>query len=97
MRYEVVLTDEAVEDLRELTAPVRQTVRNAMERHLRHEPMVVSRSRVKRLSGLSHPQFRLRVDDVRVFYDVEAPDVVVLAVVSKAAAAAWLAHRGVTE
>jgi len=36
------------------------------------------------------PQDRLRVDDIRVFYDVTEEAVEVLAIVAKAAAAAWL-------
>jgi len=36
-----------------------------------HEPTKASKTRIKRLRGLSRPQYRLRVgDDVRVFYDV---------------------------
>jgi prevent-host-death family protein len=45
-------------------------VRDALERHLRYEPTRVSKSRIKRLRGLSQPQYRRRVGEVRVFYDV---------------------------
>jgi hypothetical protein len=37
------------------------------------------------------------VDDIRVFYDVAAQTVEILAIVSKAEAEAWLAKEGVTE
>ena len=40
------------------------------QRHLRHDPRKVSRSRIKRLRGVRRPQFRLRVGEIRVFYDV---------------------------
>ncbi len=70
MRYEVVLAPEAVEDPRRLKANVRANVRDAMETCLRHQPTRASRSRIKRLRGMSRPQYRLRVDEVRVFYDV---------------------------
>ena len=60
----------AVEDLRALKASVRAAVRIALETHLRHEPRKTSRSRIKRLRGLRRPQYRLRVGEVRVFYDV---------------------------
>ena len=30
----------------------------------------MSRSRIKRLRGLSRPRFRLRIDEIGVFYDV---------------------------
>jgi hypothetical protein len=49
MAFEIVLTAEAVEDLRALRASWRSTVRSAIEIHLRHEPMKTSRSRIKRL------------------------------------------------
>ena len=94
MRYEVVLSPCAVQSLRRLPAAVRATVRDALERHVRHEPWKVSRSRIKRLRGISRPQYRLRVGDVRVFYDVTETEVAVLAIVSKGEAQAWLAERG---
>lgn len=73
---------------------MRAAVKDAIEHHLRHEPAKVSKSRIKRLRGFSHPQFRLRVDDVRIFYDVTESAVEVLAVVSKSDAQAWLAQTG---
>ena len=62
-----------------------------------HEPAKVSESRIKRLRGLSHPQYRLRVEDVRVFYDVAKTSVEILAIVSKTAAEAWLSQTGKPE
>jgi mRNA interferase RelE/StbE len=38
--------------------------------HLRHGPTKLSKSRIKRLRGLEQPQYRLRVGETRVFYDV---------------------------
>src|SRR5216110_1656362 len=69
-------------------------VRDALERHLRHEPTRVSKSRIKRLRGLSQPQYRLRVGEVRVFYDVTTEAVEILAVVTKEEAARWLFDHG---
>jgi mRNA-degrading endonuclease RelE of RelBE toxin-antitoxin system len=63
-----------------------------MEQHLRHEPTKISRSRIKRLRGLLKPQYRLRLDDLRVFYDVEGRVVSVLAILPKSQAADWLAR-----
>jgi mRNA-degrading endonuclease RelE of RelBE toxin-antitoxin system len=90
MRYEVVLAPDAGKAYKRLPAHVRGRVRDALERHLRHEPTKVSKSRIKRLRGLSRPQYRLRVDDVRVFYDVKETTVEILAIVQKAQAQAWL-------
>jgi mRNA interferase RelE/StbE len=90
-----VLAPEAVEDLNNLKANVRAAVRGALEEHLRHEPTKLSKSRIKRLRGLSHPEYRLRVeDDIRVFYDVSGDVAQVLAVVPKSEADAWLAKHG---
>jgi mRNA interferase RelE/StbE len=94
MRYEIILAPAANGDLRRLRANVRSAVRDAIERHLRHDPTKVSKSRIKRLRGLSHPQFRLRIDDVRVFYDVTETSVEVLAIVRKSDADAWLTEAG---
>ncbi len=79
MPFAIVLAPEAVDDLRRLTANVRATVRTALETHLRHEPGKTSRSRIKRLRGLRRPQYRLRVGEVRVFYDIFGTTVEVLA------------------
>jgi mRNA-degrading endonuclease RelE of RelBE toxin-antitoxin system len=95
MRYEILLAPSAVEELRALRADIRSRVRDAIELHLRHEPTKVSKSRIKRLRGLERPQYRLRVDEVRVFYDVKAESVEVLSVVDKAKAQRWLKTAGI--
>ena len=94
MRHEIILAPEAVQDLKRLKAHVRATVRDAMEEHLRHQPARTSKSRIKRLRGLSRPQFRLRVGEVRVFYDVSERTVEVLAIILKSDADAWLKKVG---
>ena len=95
MSYDIILSPEAVEDLRSLKANWRSTVRDALERYLRHEPTKESKSRIKRLRGLSRPQFRLRVDDIRVYYDVTENAVEILAIIPKSEAEAWLNKVGV--
>jgi mRNA interferase RelE/StbE len=94
MRFEIILAAEAVEDMKRLRANVRTEVRTAIETHLRHEPRKASRSRIKRLRGVSRPQFRLRVGDVRVFYDVSERVVEILAIMAKSEAESWLAQFG---
>jgi mRNA-degrading endonuclease RelE of RelBE toxin-antitoxin system len=95
MQYDIVLAPEAVEDLDDLKANIRAEVVDAIEQQLRHQPTQVSKSRIKRLRGLSHPQYRLRVgDDIRVFYDVTEDAVQVLAIVQKSDADAWLREHG---
>ena len=92
--FAIVLAPEAVADLRALKADIRSRVQTALEAHLRHEPTKASRSRIKRLSGLNRPQYRLRVGEVRVFYDVSGSTVEILAIVAKSEAAAWLSEFG---
>ncbi len=90
MKYAVVLSPEAVEDLRRLKASHRSAVKQAIETHLRHEPRKESKSRIKRLRGIRHPGFRLRVGEVRVFYDVSESTVEILAIIAKSKASSWL-------
>ena len=92
MRYDIVLAPEAAEDFRALKASLRSNVRGALEAHLRHAPTKASKSRIKRLRGLSRPQYRLRVDEIRIFYDVTDTTVEILAIVPKSEAASWLAQ-----
>jgi mRNA-degrading endonuclease RelE of RelBE toxin-antitoxin system len=97
MRHEIAFAPAAVEDLKRLRAFERAAIRDAIEVHLRHEPRRVSRSRIKRLRGLKRPQYRLRVGQVRVFYDVAPGVVEVLAVIAKPDADRWLKDQGETE
>ena len=94
MRYEILLAPEAVRDVQHLKTHVRSIVQDSIEKRLRHNPTQVSKSRIKRLHGISRPQFRLRIGDVRVFYDVREATVEILAVVPKSEATAWLRKEG---
>ena len=67
---------------------------DAIEIHLRHEPEKISKSRIKRLRELASPQYRLRVGEIRVFYDVIGHDVVLLGIVPKSVAVSWLRAFG---
>jgi len=97
MPFAIILAPEAIEDLDGLTANIRATVRDGLEAHLRHAPTKSSRSRIKRLKKMSQPEYRLRLGDVRVFYDVTEKQVEILAIVLKSEAAPWLAKHGKSE
>jgi mRNA-degrading endonuclease RelE of RelBE toxin-antitoxin system len=43
---------------------------------------------------MSRPQFRLRVREVRVFYDIADEVVEILAILAKSEAVSWLAQFG---
>ena len=96
MRFEILLAPTAVRELRALAAYDQARVRDALGHHLRHEPTRVSRTRIKRLRGMTRPQFRLRVADIRVFYDVTETRVEVLAIIPKSQAESWLREKGTT-
>jgi len=55
---------------------------------------MISKSRIKRLRKLTSPQYQLRVDDWRIFYDVVGGEVLIRGVVKKSDAAEWLAQFG---
>lgn len=94
MPYKIILAPEAVEDLKALRAFDRAAVRKAIKEHLSFEPTKTSKSRIKRLRRMRHPQYRLRIEEIRVFYDVTDEAVEVLAIVPKSEAAAWLERYG---
>ena len=93
MAFRIELIDDAKAALRRMRAVDRANVLDRIQRHLTNEPTAQSRSRIKRLRAGTYPPYRLRVDDIRVYYDVDeaAKLVVVLGIVPKSESAAWLA------
>lgn len=98
MRYEIILSSGAEDDLDQLRASDRTKVLDAIDRHLRYEPEKTSKSRIKRLRDFDRPQYRLRVDDLRVFYDVlyevNGGLVEILAIKQKDESVVWLIENG---
>ena len=94
VRFEIIFAPSAVGELKSRPSHQRSDVRDALDTHPRFEPEKLSRSRIKRLRGLERPQFRLRVGEIRVFYDVTESAVEILAIVRKAKADAWLREKG---
>lgn len=90
MKFRITLTPEASEDYHDLTSRQRAEVRDAINIHLKNGPAEESKSRIKRLRELEHPQYRLRVGDIRVFYDIIGNEVVILGILEKRATEAWL-------
>ncbi len=97
MKYEIIWAPEAIEDWRKLKAIDRTMVKDAIITHLRYEPRKISKSRIKKLRKIAHPQYRLRVNEFRVFYDVTESNVNILAVVGKSQSASWLDSKGEKE
>ncbi len=94
MKYQIILSPQARTHFHGLSAYDRAKVRDAIDRHLQHRPTAESKSRIKRLRDLRKPQYRLRVDDVRVFYDVDEHTVTIHGIVDKPHTAEWLAEQG---
>ncbi len=69
--YTIMLKRSAIADLDALRKYDATQVADAMERHLVHNPTKESKSRIKRLRGISKPDYRLRVGDYRIFYVVD--------------------------
>ena len=86
-----------MEAFKRLHARWRSALKQAMRTHLEIAPKQESKSRIKRLRGLRQPQYRLRVDRLRVFYDVNdlAGRVEVLGFAMKPQAEKWLQEHGV--
>ena len=84
-KYEIRYAIEAAEDIRDLRAFDQRKVLLGVEQHLAHQPQGVSRSRIKLMVQPFWSQYRLRIDDLRVYYDVDddARRVTVLRVLEK--------------
>jgi len=54
----------------------------------------ISKSRIKRWRGVNRRQYRLRIGEIRVFYDIVEATVEVLAIIPKSKAAEWLENIG---
>jgi len=68
--YNVDYTPEAEADLRAYRAFDQKSIMEGIEAHLFHEPKKVSRSGIKQMTQPFWSQYRLRVGDFRVYYDV---------------------------
>jgi len=73
MRFDIVFTPEALEDLRLFKRGERTTIIEAIEEQLSHEPNNETRNR-KRLRPNQTAEWELRVDRFRVFYDIDEGD-----------------------
>src|SRR5687767_8223333 len=89
-RFSIKYAESVTNDTKTLTAKVRSRILDRIESQLSHEPTKVTRNR-KIIKGIKppwdhqEPIWELRVDDFRVFYDVdeESRSVVVRAIRQK--------------
>jgi mRNA-degrading endonuclease RelE of RelBE toxin-antitoxin system len=74
--FQIELTPEAVDDLRSLRKTEQKAVFSAIESQLPHQATEETRNR-KRLRPNQLAEWEVRVDDLRVFYDVDAENGIV--------------------
>ena len=93
MAYTIEFARSVREDLKSFHKGDRVRILEAIEVHLTQEPTRQSKSRIKRLRPGTRPPFRLRVDNIRVYYGVmeDTRKVIVYGVVAKERALDWLA------
>ena len=83
MPYEIRYSSEAIDQLKGLRAFDRTAILDQIEQVLAVNPMTESKARVKRLREPAPTEYRLRVGEFRVFYDVEEEAVLVIQILSK--------------
>src|SRR5579864_9242063 len=69
--FDIQLTSGAKEDLQSLRPFDQKKAVEGLETHLCYEPTKVSRSRIKQMVQPFWCQYRLRIEDFRVYYDVD--------------------------
>ena len=79
--FQVVLTDHAVTDLKDITKDQRDKIHQDLKT-LKKNPFP-SGNFIKRLKGFHPPVFRMRSGDFRVLYHVEGETVTVLRLIDR--------------
>lgn len=71
MPFQLIYSNKARSAIKSLRAFERQQIVTAVETHLRYQPTNTSRSRIKKMTQPFWSQYRLRVGDYRVYFDVD--------------------------
>jgi mRNA-degrading endonuclease RelE of RelBE toxin-antitoxin system len=74
--FEIKFTDDAKADLRYFKKARQSSILDDIERQLRHQPEVETKNRKKPRENVI-ASYELRIDDVRIFYNVYAAENVV--------------------
>lgn len=77
MAYQIEYSDAAIEHLKVLTARQQRIVLDAVDRQLQYEPLVETRNR-KPMEPNSLATWELRVDNLRVYYNVEGENIYIV-------------------
>ncbi|HEV3138138.1 MAG TPA: type II toxin-antitoxin system RelE/ParE family toxin [Pirellulales bacterium] len=77
MPFQIQYAEAAANDIRALRAFDQRKVLDGIEEHLTHQPQQTSRSRIKAMGQPFWSQYRLRIDDFRIYYDIDEENHVV--------------------
>jgi mRNA-degrading endonuclease RelE of RelBE toxin-antitoxin system len=88
--FRIELDRGSERDFQQLPQDVQETVLLEIQRRLTTEPFKEIKTRIKRLSGLVPPLYRLRVGDYRAYYRIAGDRVVILAILHKKDSERWL-------
>lgn len=79
MPFEISITDDADRQFRSLTARERSTLASAISSRLQNDPTTPTKA-IKKLRLNPFAEFELRVGSLRILYNVEEAEVVILLV-----------------
>ena len=88
--FRIELAPAAERDLRQLPSAVQTTILSEVQSRLQLEPYREIKTRIKRLTAIIPPLYRLRIGDYRAYYRIAGDRVVVLAVLHKKESDRWL-------
>lgn len=71
MNFQIEYFPDAIQDLSGIRAFGRKQIAEAIRLHLSHRPQQESKSRIKRMAQPFWSEYRLRVGEFRVYYDVD--------------------------
>jgi len=89
MPYGLRYSQEALDALKRLRSHDRAAILDQIQRYLTVNPILDSRARIKKLHQPPPTQYRLRVGEFRVFYNVKGNDVFIVRVMAKADAGSY--------
>ena len=69
--YEIFLKSSAIQDIDSLKKYDAARIVDSIEKFLKFQPTLESKSRIKKLRGITDPDYRLRIGNYRVFYTVD--------------------------
>jgi mRNA-degrading endonuclease RelE of RelBE toxin-antitoxin system len=79
-RFKIVLTAAAKRDLTALESELALQIAQDIRTYLEVNPIPLGKPRLKKFSGFAPPLYRMRSGDFRAYYQIEADQVIILAV-----------------